>query len=250
MKWKAYGLALCLALDAAAAESITIGAEDDWYPYSGLVNGELKGLTVELVREAFSAVGITVKYDVMPYARCMALTREGALVACFDTLRHPGIEADYRWHALPMFHVQYQIYARADSVEHDLRPTDLEGRDVAVTNGYEYGPDFDTNKKILRTFTLRDENNFRMLIAGRVRYTVAMDLNTRALIKKRPGEFAGKFKIVGQVAPAGVYTAFSKRHPAAAQAMERFDQGMAIIRKNGRYKTIEDNWSRRLTQTK
>ncbi|GLR12677.1 hypothetical protein GCM10007907_14670 [Chitinimonas prasina] len=233
---------ICLCLPAKAGSTITIGAEDDWYPQSGLVNGQLKGLTVDLVREAFKAAGVKVEYKVMPYARCMALTKAGALIGCFNTLRHPGIEQDYLWHEQPMFTVQYQIYARANSTEHGLRPHDLEGKEVAVTNGYEYGPEFDTNQKIKRIFTPRDENNFRMLIAGRVQYTVAMEWNTKALINRRPNEFFGKFKIVGQVAESGVYTVFSKSHPDAYAAMQQFNQGMALIRQSGRYKAIRDQW--------
>jgi polar amino acid transport system substrate-binding protein len=178
----------------------------------------------------------------------MALTKAGVLVGCFDTLRHPGIEHDYLWHEQPMFMAQYQIYSRADSIEHNLRPKDLEGREVAVTNGYEYGPEFDTDNKILRVFTLRDENNFRMLAAGRVNYTVAMELTTKMLVSRHPSDFAGKFKVIGEVAPCGVYTVFSKQHPNAQHMMERFNEGMAAIRKNGRYQAIVDDWTRRVTQ--
>ncbi|HEY9104696.1 substrate-binding periplasmic protein [Chitinimonas sp.] len=235
-----------LAAPPAISRTVIIGAEDDWYPYSGVVNGQVQGLTIDLVRAAFEAAGLSVRYEVMPYARCMALVKAGALVGCFDTLRNAALEPDYLWHEQPMFHVQYQIYATAASSENGLRPRDLAGRQVAVTHGYEYGPEFDDDNRMLRVYTPRDENNFRMLIANRVQYTVAMAANTRALVQRHPEEFAGKFKIVGQVAPAGVYTVFSRRHPAAAGYMQRFDEGMAQIRKNGRYQAIEEEWTRRL----
>lgn len=242
----AVALAILLVLPLAAAEEVVIGAEDDWYPFSGLVDGQVQGITIDLVRAAFEAAGDSVRYDVMPYSRCMALTKAGTLIGCFDTLRHPGIEHDYLWHVPPMFTAQYQIYARAGSTEKNLRPKDLEGRRVAVTNAYEYGPEFDTNQKIIRLFTRKDEYNFRMLISGRVDYTVAMELNTLMLIKKQP-ELANRFKIVGQVAPSPVYTVFSKRNPAARRAMQRFEQGLLLIQKNGRYQAIMDDWKRRLT---
>ncbi|WP_460533094.1 substrate-binding periplasmic protein [Chitinimonas naiadis] len=239
-----------LAAPTVAPRTVTIGAEDDWFPYSGVVDGRLQGITIDLVRAAYQAAGIDVRYQIMPYARCMALAKAGALVGCFDTLRNAALEKDYLWHEQPMFHVQYQIYAPIASTEHNLRPKDLEGQYVAVTHGYEYGPEFDDNARILRVYTPRDENNFRMLIASRVQYTVAMDLNTQALIRKRPDEFAGKFKIVGQVAAAGVYTVFSRNHPDAPVMLQRFDQGMATIRQNGRYKAIQDEWAKRLGETR
>ncbi|MBI2381697.1 MAG: transporter substrate-binding domain-containing protein [Gammaproteobacteria bacterium] len=237
---------LVLALPRGAwAETVVIGAEDDWYPYSGLVDKKVQGITIDLVRAAFEAAGVDMRYEIMPYARCMALTKAGQLTGCFDTLRHPGIEHDYLWHEQPMFAVQYQIYARTGSDERGLRPKDLEGQNVAVTRSYEYGPEFDTNQKIVRLFSRNDESNFRMLLAGRVRYTVAMEWNTLELIKRRP-EFEGQFQIVGAVAESGVYTVFSKYHPQGPKAMKHFNEGMAKLRKSGRYQAILDDWRARL----
>lgn len=245
-------LSAMIAAVPAMAETVTVGAEDDWYPYSGLVKGpagaEVQGITIDVVRAAFDAVGITVRYEVMPYARCMAQAKTSALLGCFNTLRHPGIEAHYLWHDPPMFKVQYKIYARADSTERNIRPKDLEGRRVAVTHAYEYGAEFDTNEKILRVFSPRDESNFRMVLRGRADYTVALDINTRMLVKRRP-DLAGKFRIVGAVAESGVYMVFSRHHPDAKRVMARFEEGLRIIVRSGKVQAIEDAWTARLTGT-
>lgn len=254
MNWKvrcAAGLLAAAALActpawASRAEVVTVGAEDDWFPYSGLVNGEGQGITLDIVRAAFAAVGIDVKFEVMPYARCMALTKSGRLLACFDTLRHPGIENDYLWHDPPMFKVQYRIYAPADSPEQNLRAADLEGRRVAVTRAYEYGTEFDTDEKIVRVFSPRDESNFGMVLRGRAEYTLALDINTRLLMKRHP-EFAGRFKIVGAVAESGVYTVFSRLYPDSRRLMARFEQGLRAIIRSGRVQAIQDDWLARLT---
>jgi polar amino acid transport system substrate-binding protein len=256
MNWKvrcAAGLLLaaaaltCTPARAAQPEVVTVGAEDDWFPYSGLVNGEVQGITLDVVRAAFAATGITVKFEVMPYARCMALTKAGQLLACFDTLRHPGIESDYLWHDPPMFKVQYRIYAPADSTEQNLRPADLEGRRVAVTHAYEYGAEFDTNPKIVRVFSLRDESNFGMVLRGRAEYTLALDINTRLLMKRHP-ELVGRFKIVGAVSESGVYTVFSRRYPDSRRLMARFEQGLRAVVRSGRVQQIQDDWFSRLTR--
>lgn len=257
MNWKAFSAASFLVLTApAAAETVTVGAEDDWYPYSGVVksagpdggkgSAEVQGITIDVVRAAFEAVGITVRYDVMPYARCMALTRTSTLLGCFNTLRHPGIENDYLWHDPPMFKVQYKIYARADSTEQNIRPKDLEGRRVAVTHAYEYGAEFDTNDRIVRVFSPRDESNFRMVLRGRADYTVALDINTRMLVKRRP-DLAGKFRIVGAVAESGVYMVFSRHHPDSKRLMARFEEGLKIIIRSSKVQAIEDAWYSKLT---
>ncbi|WP_439466684.1 substrate-binding periplasmic protein [Roseateles sp. NT4] len=222
---------------------VVIGAENDWYPYSGEREGRAQGMTVDIVTAAYAAVGIEVQLDLLPYARCMAQTRTGALVACFNTTRTALIDGDYLWPAKPMFNERFLIYARTDEAQPaaPLRVKDLEGQKVAVTRGYEYGSEFDANPRVLRVVTSHDENNFELLLRGRARYTLAPDANTRLLLQRRP-EMAGRFKVVGALSYFGIYTTFSRTHPDSRQALAAFDEGMKLIQANGTFRAIQERW--------
>jgi polar amino acid transport system substrate-binding protein len=242
------GLALTTTHAVAQRESprltrITLGAENDWFPYSGERDGRAQGMTVDLVSAAFAAVGIELNLEPLPYARCMAQTRSGVLAGCFNTTRTALIEGDYLWPARPMFNERFLIYARADEPHSGapMQVRDLEGQQVAVTRGYEYGSDFDANPRILRTVTSHDENNFQLLIRGRARYTLAPDANTRLLLQRRP-ELEGQFKVVGALSYFGIYTTFSRQHPEARAALAAFDEGMRLITANGQAKAIQERW--------
>jgi polar amino acid transport system substrate-binding protein len=240
-------LALPAAAGMAQPRTVVIGAEDDWYPYSAEVNGRPEGITVELVTAAYRAVGIEVKLESVPYVRCMAQTKSGRLMACFNTTRTVQIENDYAWPARPMFDERFLIWARADlpaPKAGGLQVRDLEGQQVAVTRGYEYGSEFDGNPRIERVVTSHDENNFRLLLKGRATYTLAPEINTRLLFKRQP-DLAGKFKVVGQLSAYGLYTAFSKRHPQSAEMLAAFDEGMKIIQANGVARAIHERWRQR-----
>ncbi|MBI3347385.1 MAG: transporter substrate-binding domain-containing protein, partial [Burkholderiales bacterium] len=231
------------AQPAAPLTRVVVGAENDWYPYSGERQGRAQGMTVDLVTAAFAAVGVEVKFDLLPYARCMAQTRSGALAACFNTTRTALIEDAYLWPAKPMFNERFMIYARADDPHRGppLQVRDLEGHNVAVTRGYEYGSEFDANPRIPRVVTSHDENNFQLLLRGRARYTLAPDINTRQLLQRHP-EFAGRFKIVGALSYFGIYTTFSRQHPDARAALAAFDEGMKLINANGTARAIQERW--------
>ena len=54
-----------------AAQRIRIGAEDDWRPYSYVVEGKPVGFAVDLARAAWAAAGVEVELVPLPYARCM-----------------------------------------------------------------------------------------------------------------------------------------------------------------------------------
>lgn len=244
-------LTACLALPASAAltqpRTVVIGAEDDWYPYSASVDGRPQGITVDLVTAAYAAVGIQARFEPLPYVRCMAQTKSGSLVACFNTTRTALIEDDYLWPARPMFEERFLIWARADSPAGratGLQVRDLEGRVVAVTRGYEYGAEFDSNPRIQRMVTSHDENNFRLLLRGRATYTLAPDINTRLLFKRQP-DLAGHFKVVGQLSSFGIFTTFSRLHPDSRAMLAAFDEGMKAIQANGVAKAIQERWRQR-----
>lgn len=241
------GLALPAGAAMAQARTVVIGAEDDWYPYSAELHGRPEGITVELVTAAFRAVGVQARMESVPYVRCMAQTKAGTMVACFNTTRTVQIENDYAWPARPMFEERFLIWALADAPSPrtgGLQVRDLEGQQVAVTRGYEYGSEFDGNPRIVRVVTGHDENNFRLLLKGRATYTLAPDINTRLLFKRQP-DLAGKFKVVGQLNAYGLYTAFSRRHPQAAEMLAAFDEGMKIIQANGVARAIHERWRQR-----
>ena len=235
-------LAFALVSNLSLAQTITLGAEDDWAPYSSAVNKVAKGFAVDVVRESYAAVGITAKFEVLPYARCLADTKAGRLVGCFDAVPNSVIGSSYLWHAHPLFTTHMNVYALATSTESGLTAVDMEGKLVGVARDYEYGDEFDLNTRILRKVVDKNEHGFKMLMSKRIQYMAAEERIAKALFAQYPQEFGSKFRLVGTVATPGLYIAFSKKTPDGAKYLERFNQGYAIIRNNGRYKAIEAAW--------
>ena len=62
----------------AHAEPLRIGAEDDWYPYTALRDGQVQGMSVDIVKAAFAATSTDIELLPYPYARCMQLALKGA----------------------------------------------------------------------------------------------------------------------------------------------------------------------------
>lgn len=230
---------LCHAL---AAEVVTVGAEDDWAPYSSVVDRQARGFAVDVVREAYALVGITAKFDVLPYARCMAATKAGTLVACFDAVPNAMIAKDYLWPEQPLFTTHMNVYALADSSASGMVAAKLEGRTVGVERGYEYGDEFDLNTKIIRKVVDKNDQGFKMLLARRIEFMAAEERIANALFARYPAEFGGKFKLVGTVATPGLYIAFSKSAPDSARLLRKFNEGYAMLRNSPRYRAIEAKW--------
>ncbi len=243
MKSHLFSLLLLLcAMPQAHAETITIGAEDDWAPYSSVVERKAQGFAVDVVREAFAAVNVTVHFEVLPYVRCLAQAKAGHLVGCFDAVPNGMISSSYLWHDHPLFTTRMNVYGLASSKESGLTATGLEGKTVGVARDYEYGDAFDLNTRIVRRVVDKNEHGFRMLLANRIAYMAAEERIANDLFARHPQAFGGKFKLVGTVATPGLYMAFTKASPDGAKYLAKFNQGYAQIRKNGKYQAIERKW--------
>lgn len=230
------------APQAFAAPTVMVGAEDDWAPYSSAQQQHAAGFAVDVVREAYARSGINVEFKALPYSRCMAETRAGRLMACFDAVPNSLVRPHYLWPRLALFSTHMNIYARAGSRQHGLRSRDLEGHTVAVQRDYEYGDEFDLNTRIRRQVVDKNEYGFRMLLAGRVEYMAAEERIANALFRSKPEEFAGRFTLVGTVATPDLFIAFSKNAPGSEAMLARFNEGYAKLRNSPRYKEIEDRW--------
>lgn len=236
-------IATLLAVSAAAATSPTvrIGAEDDWYPYSAQRGGKPVGLAADIVRAAYAAVGIQVELVPLPYARCMKLTEDNLLAGCFDTLRNPLLEPRYRWHRQPLFKARIDIYAPIGAPDKPITIADLHSKRIAVTNGYDYGAPFDSDKTMQRDVGDSDLFALRKLALGRVDYALVYDRIVASLLREHP-ELRGTFKPVGTLIEPDIYISFSRKFPGVQHDIDWFDEGLARLHASGEYDRIETKW--------
>ncbi|MGY4534659.1 polar amino acid transport system substrate-binding protein [Pseudomonas sp. TE3786] len=235
-----------LGLSRVQAESIQIGAEDDWYPYTALRDGEIQGMSVDIVKAAFAATGTDVQLESFPYSRCMQLALRGQIVACFNTSPNPKIAEEYRLPKHPLFREAILLWARNDNTTPVTSLDQLVGKSVAVTNGYEYGAAFDNDSRLSRILVRKDLNGFLMLQRARVDYMLAFRGTALQLFEEHP-ELRGQFIPVMTVHRPDIYLSFSRHHPKADELLERFDQGMRLIESDGRYQQIIDTWRNKQT---
>jgi polar amino acid transport system substrate-binding protein len=235
-------LLLCSA-STLAGERIRIGAEDDWSPYSSAVKGKPVGFAVDVVRAAWAAAGIDVELVPLPYARCMKDVDRGLLAGCFDTLRDPILESKYRWHQKPLFKSRIGIYGLVGDGQSrpDVKLTDLYGKRIGVTHGYEYGEAFDGDKTMLREMAPSDLSSLRKLVAGRVDYALFYDRVADSLAKTYP-ELGKSFMLQGVLVEPNLFLAFSRTYPDIERIVSQFDQGLAKVRSSGEYARIEARW--------
>ncbi|MCM8787579.1 MAG: transporter substrate-binding domain-containing protein [Candidatus Omnitrophica bacterium] len=226
------------------AEDITILAEDSWYPYSGLIDGKLEGIAVDIIRAAFLAEGVIVEFIPFNYDRAMKLIKDGNGIACFDTPRTKEIEELYLWHNPPLFTAKSYFYAKATSPYAINSISDISNKRLGLTEGYGYGTAIDTNYELNKIYSKTDEILIKKLIADRLDLIILYDKVADYLIKK--------LKVEGQIKPVGIsettdlYLAFSKNHPLGKKYCEIFSRGLQKIIADGTYAKIWQSWEEKL----
>ncbi|WP_339488909.1 substrate-binding periplasmic protein [Pseudomonas sp. EL_65y_Pfl2_R95] len=237
---------LSLATYSAQAQSFRIGAEDDWFPYTALRDGKIQGMSVDIVRAAFAASKTDIELVPYPYSRCMETAQRGEIMACFNTLPNKRIANDYLLPRYPLFKDDILLWANSGTAKPLLDLAELAEHSVAVTLGYEYGPEFDGLADLKHVPVRRDLNGFLMLKRGRVDYAAAYRGTAAALFAER-AELAGAFTPVATLIHASLFMSFTRKDPRASELIKRFDQGMQIIHTNGTYQQILDHWHHQTT---
>lgn len=237
-----WGVSLLVASPVVAADRIRIGAEDDWRPYSYVVEGKPVGFAVDLARAAWAAAGVEVELVPLPYARCMKEVDNGTLAGCFNTLRDARTEDRYRWHRRPLFKARIAIYGRSDAASTGRVDREgLRGFRVGVTNGYDYGAAFDNDVRMRRDVAPSDLISLRKLVAGRVDYALVFDRVAQQIARVHP-DLGQRFTQRGVLVEPLLYISFTQLQPGLEALIARFDAGLDKVHQSGEYARIEARW--------
>lgn len=234
--------ALLMGFAQAAPVLIPIGAEDDWAPFSSVKNGKPVGLAVDIVSAIFAEAGIPVQLVAVPYERCMKETLAGLLAGCFDSTPDAKLLRDYYFHAKPLFSDPTLILAPSAATQKALTVKDLRGKHVAITHGYTYGDEFESDKAIVRKVVPGDINALRMLAAGRVEYAIVYKGILAQLQRGAAASIKDQITPVGQVQMNNLFLSFSRSYPGSPELVRRFEVAHAKLVANGAIARILKRW--------
>lgn len=243
-------LVLCFQLifattSAWAGKEYVLLAEDDWYPFSGVIDKANKsayraeGMSIDIITAAYEATGNTVRYITMPYAKCMSEVQKGNADGCFNSSMNSRREIDFMFPKFSMFATDCAIYELATaSAPQEITIANLRsGVVVALTAEYEYGVAIDSDPRINKFISVTDAESMRAVIDGRAKYALLFSATVPFIYKQYP-ELAGKMRKVGFVNQDENYVVYSRKLASAEESKKVFELGITIIRRNGVYHRI------------
>lgn len=227
--------------------TLVIAAEDGAGPW-GQADGS--GCGNDIVLAAFAAVKVPAKLEVMPYSRAKQGVLTGRYVACFgmawtDDLKDKVVFAEKPLYSVSAMLVQNSSKPLGVSVGKDIP----QGTRVGTVLEYEYpSPFYDLVKRgtlvpmpaYSEMMSLKNLDLHRVDVA----LVVVDELKSLDYLIAQAG-LEGKVQAAFSLGGQGTYLGFSVAHPHSAYAREKFNEGFALITRDGTLKRILETWKSR-----
>lgn len=235
-------MAIILSTIPAHAETITIAA-DEWCPYNCAEGAPLEGYAVDIMREIFEPVGITVEYRTMSWIRAIEEANRGNVTAIIaatweesPNFIHPkgtiGIDA-------------FGFYVRAgDDWRYD-GPESLIGKRVGIPTGYHLSAKleafFNTHRGDVDIYNASREaplfKNLQLLMSRRV--DVVYDCRKAICHTAHTLGWMDSIRFAGSDEPDDeLFMSFSPVDPKSAMYAAIFDEGLRRLRASGKLQEI------------
>ena len=217
------------------AEHFRAGTSE-WVPYSMILNGEVEGVSVDILKEIGKRTGDTFEIQILPVKRLRKELLDGQIdLNIADSPEWATSEEGASEFSEPYLFVDEFIYFRNDNFVNVSEAKDLFGKSVATVRGYFYamfGSAFKKKQVKLEEVTTSPEL-LKMLNAKRVDAIFLDNLNFRFVtnsMKLRASDYKQGLRLTHS--PLALRT-FKDR---AKAAMARFSSAIKDIKKDG---TIE-----------
>lgn len=212
---------------------------DPWPPYQYQSEGQARGFSVELIREAMRRTGASIeRITFYPWKRAMLVAMRGEADGLFSANRTPGRTDYFFYPQHSLIDTPWLVWTRADSELRYRGLEDLAGRTVGVVRGYSYTPEFwrfvrDRAEVVEVT---SDEQLLRLLTTERVDAVVAERSNAVRIIHE--------FALAGLRAHAehpiksvGLYIAFTRGN-VPGEFVTRFSQVLGELKRTDWYAAL------------
>ncbi|MFY1663554.1 substrate-binding periplasmic protein [Pseudomonas sp. Pseu.R1] len=242
-----YGAVLsCLIIFHANAGPIRIVTEE-LPPYNMTLDGQMTGMSTEVVQAVLKAVNVQASIQSMPWARAYDLALHDPDVLIYSITRTAEREHLFKWVGT-IAASRWYLYS---SSGHPISLMDLEdARDwQTATVNEDVGEQYLISKRFVVGQQLQSSNryelNYQKLRTGHVDLWISDELNADYLARQAgddPNHTLVQSLRIPELEEAGGFNmAFSTGTSDAT--VQLFQQGLKTIRENGTYDAIARKWN-------
>jgi len=242
-----------LVLSLALLGSVSIAAEPirlvtgNYPPYEYEEAGEVKGLVVEVLKEAFARSQLPVEFKVVPWARALWMAQHGEADAVFATIKTPEREQLLNFSNESLIPLSSAFFVKKGSpIQYNGDLNALAEQNIGLLRQGSYGAVFDAAVKngTLKhpEFSIDTLTNIKKLIAGRIDLMAGDRIGTLHLLQQN--KLLDQVTVLSpEINTSPSYLAFNKTkdHSATRNAI---DKAIKAMKKDGSYQRIVDKYTR------
>lgn len=246
--WTSLGLLIWLLAATIQAESpastiakkqdddsirILLGAENSWPPYSDQYG---QGISTRLIKSAYGKVGLTPRFQVLPYARVLHDLTSGKIDGGYNVTLQASTKDQYIFGNVPLLSVEAYWFFLPGTHTHIKSIEDIPSNfRVGVIRDYEYGDVYENHRHRFNEIKVSQQSQIiRMLKQGRIDAAVMFDREAEFALKNMQLDidiFDKRFLNHH----GDVYVAFSHKSPRARWLAEQLDKGLLMMKETGDY---------------
>jgi polar amino acid transport system substrate-binding protein len=238
-----------------AVEKVTLYGDEDYAPYSFVENGEFKGMYVDLLKKAAQRLAPEYEIDLVPrpWTRALLELQRGTSFALFP----PGLKKERPYiepYSIPLYRETVVLFCNDDVMKTSRRkfPDDFNGLHIGVNAGFllsERLMSAAQSGSVQLEPAKGNESNLKKLALKRVDcYASDRGAALYSAKRLRPYLDALGFKMHEAIELSGenTYIAYSMYNNPQFKAdfVQRMNEAIATLKKNGEISKIEDAYLR------
>jgi len=220
-------------------------------PYSMKEDGMIKGITVDLAREALKRMGHEANIHLLPWARSLDMVRHGDGHILLNAARKTEREEWFHYSTEPLYTTDLVILKRTDTpLVISPGQTDFSQYTIGIARGFAFGPGYDRflESAQFKKIDLVPSNlwTLRTLPAGRIDIAPINQIIAQYYINQNNLEGVLEFAMDETGNPfvidsSDAFAAFSKI--SSSQAMtDEFTRTLKAMKEDGTYQRIWDTY--------
>lgn len=234
--WMTVVLVLALAAGAMAGEATFVF--ESYPPYEFVDGGTVKGVDADMIKAVCAKIGVTPKFEEMPWKRALSEVKEGKVDAIFSLYVNDERKEFLHFPEKGLSYEKNILVTRKGGDVKVAKLDDLNGKTIGVVSEYSYGDAFDNYKGATRDESTNAEMLLKKLENDRIPVIIINELVFNSLAKKLG--LVDKLEVQPFVASdEPMYAAFSKaKGDAAKELAAAFSKAINELSAAGEQKKI------------
>ncbi len=219
-----------LSTSVIAAETITIGT----FPIPLMVESKDKGVFIELTQALAKEAGFELVIVVLPPQRTLQNFEENGVDSIFPALEVTMPENHLR---SDLVYVKRDFSFTVKGKEPLETIADLSGKRVGITSGYPYAKKLIADNSIRFVVTSRDEQNVKMLMAGRIDAFVVEEKSGLKAFSNNGSDHEISYNSAQPLSEQDVFFAF-KKNKRGKHFADKISAALIVLKENGTFAGI------------